>query len=181
MTQWPLTPPMDLGEILTLLILVKACAQFHKAQLRSADLSLMNILRRAARLDALVMSRLRISPAQTKLCSFPIVRCEVTNLCREQEKTKRKIKAKAAKRAKLNPDTAQTALDVQQNGFLRAGAEPESTANDEAEPSSAQLSEQKQERPKPLQAKALHLSTSTGKSALKAYPTLSSLIFAKSF
>lgn len=38
---------------------------------------------------------------------------------RESEKTKRKLKAKAAKRAKLDPDTAQTALDVQQNGAMR--------------------------------------------------------------
>ena len=52
-------------------------------------------------------------------------------MCRESEKTKRKLKAKAAKRAKLDPETAQTALDVQRDGALRI--EEEAGGSDEEE------------------------------------------------
>ena len=53
----------------------------------------------------------------------------VIYLCREGEKAKRKLHAKVAKRAKLDPDTAQTALDVQRNGVLRV-EEAEAEAED---------------------------------------------------
>ena len=53
-------------------------------------------------------------------------------LCRESEKAKRKLHSKVAKRAKLDPDTAQTALDVQHNGVLRVG-EAEAEAGEQGE------------------------------------------------
>ena len=53
---------------------------------------------------------------------------------REQEKETRKQHAKAAKRAKLNPDTAQTALDVQKQGHKATALASAGTDSTDAEP-----------------------------------------------
>ena len=103
--------------------------------------------------------------------------------CRESEKSKRKLHAKVAKRAKLDPDTAQTALDVQQNGLLRV--EDESPGgNEDLGDAEQQGSEKSNSAQVQMQGKALHLSNATGELpktslSVSTCSTASILVFSK--
>ncbi len=81
---------------------------------------------------------------------------------------KRKLHAKAAKRAKLDPDTAQTALDVQQNGVLRVEDEGAEGLGAPQETSESKLAEDQAPH---QQRKALRLN-STGKLSTSQHPLL---------
>ena len=76
---------------------------------------------------------------------------------REQEKETRKQHAKAAKRAKLNPDTAQTALDFQQQGHKVAALASAGT-----ESTNAEATDKEEGKMQPQLGKAIQLGNGAG-------------------
>lgn len=87
-------------------------------------------------------------------------------ISREQEKSKRKLQAKVAKRAKLDPETAQTALDVQQNGLLRADLDEAGPDADGAEHSDLP---QLKTKAATVPSKALNLSDGAGQQNMSGW------------
>ena len=76
---------------------------------------------------------------------------------REQEKETRKQHAKAAKRAKLDPGTAQTALDVQKQGHKGTALASAGTGSTDAEPT-----DKKEGKMQTPLGKAIQLGNGTG-------------------